>query len=580
MALTNRGTMSWRGRAWTTALLVLLGAALPARAQTLSDSVAGPRGRCGLWVLPVGGSTFPRDASYARCALDQQPKLSANASMPITPALKDAGGASYRVIVSANGTVDPELTRTMSVFGGWRSMDQSIDFSDEVLAVVRKWRFTPGARAGRAVRSAFDLELRVNARASDTLPAHVAWRYIAGDERDTLAGEWITDGPLPPFPARVEDSLYVALLRELMAMGVVQPTAARHYCLVPGDSVLQQIKDSGARWERVARALRPRIDSRTRKRCADAPDLVRLELPRLHRLEEGRVMLDVRAMQLPRWPFDFESRAWERWHARCLGASRAGASATMTCSVEPITSQSELASWYAEQDRRPTTRRGNEGDTVTVTVLARSTNAFGIDTLRAKIASIPRLAERAIRDTAPICDSWSVWAPGDSETFVVYGDLADLSLRVTRANPTAAPNEALPTGMCSRPEGRAPHLTAFFLGGLGRRPRAPVTLCLSTCGRRYVLDPAQHTIAEHPHVRFSAASLRNRPTRERDQLNFRVLVDPDFEGVVPVVIVREGERDPVTAHLMRDLGGGTWDWPVHIIGSWAQREVLIYLIRP
>ncbi len=574
-------------RANALALAVLLAVAsgsLPA--QSPYDSIDTSRGRCAMWTMPVGGSNFPQDAAYSRCALDRAPTLLPNAPMPAAPRFAGGAGgagASYRLIVNRDGSVDSALSRSMTITIGSAFGNLAFDFADQALLTIHRWRFRPAVRAGRPVRSAVDLEMVTDKRAVDTLPAHLEWRHVVGGERDSLIGHWVTDAPLPPFAPAQLDSAHVALMRQLATMRVVLPNAARRYCLTLADSGANREPASAARLARLAHVLAAHVDDSHASACVDAADRVRLALPRVQRIEEGGALVEMTGAQLPRWPFDFDGQAWARWRARCVGVVRDDAPAEMECDVTPDVPSREIGAWYGEQRRerpRPPARRPTrDDDPVTLTVIARMSNAYGIDTLRATVAQVPSLSERAVRDAGPLCNRYSAWAPGDSGIMVLYGDLTDRSLRVARTNPRAAPQEAADPN-CAAVNGREPNMAAFMLGEIGTRPRTPVTLCVGSCARRYVLDPERHVLAARPHLRFTIASLREPPQRERDDLSIRILVDPVPEGLVPLVIIEDPGAWAPAAWITYDLRGGMWDWRVHYNGGWTRaRNVLVYLVR-
>lgn len=562
-------------------LLAAVTSSLPA--QSPFDSIDTSRGRCAVWTMPVGGSNFPQDAAYSPCALDRAPVLRPNAPMPASPRFAGGAGASYRLIVNSDGTVDSALSRSMTITFGSAFGNFTYDFADQALRTMQRWRFRPAVRAGRPVRSAVDLAVVTDQRAVDTLPAHLEWRHVSGTDGDSLIGHWVNDPPLPPFSPAAIDSARAALVRQLATMRVVLPNAARRYCLALADSAERRDSASAARLAGLTRVLARHVDDTPEDTCVDAADRVRLALPRVQRIEDGGAMLETTGAQLPFWPFHFDTRAWARWRARCAGVVRDDAPASMECDVTPDVPSRELSEWYVGQPRegrRPPPRRPTRDDEpVTLTVLARMSNAYGIDTLRARVEQVPSLSEHAVRDAGPLCNRYSAWAPGDSGIIVLYGDFADRSLRVARTNPRAAPQEAADPD-CAALTGREPTLAAFMLGDVGTRARAPVTLCVGSCARRYVLDPERHVLAERPHLRFSIASLTEQPQRERDNLQFRIIVDPVPEGLVPLVIVDDPRAWAPAAWVMYDLGGGVWDWRVHYTDAWTRaRSVLVYLVR-
>lgn len=552
-------------------------------AQSVFDSIDTSRGRCAKWTMPVGGSNFPQDAAYSRCALDRAPVLLPNAPMPAAPRFAGGAGASYRLIVNRDGTVDSARSRSMTITIGSAFGNFAFDFADQALPTLHRWRFRPAVRAGRAVRSAVDLAIVTDQRAVDTLPAHLEWRHVRGEDGDSLVGHWVTDPPLPSFSPSQEDSAWVALVRQLARMHVVLPNATRRYCLAFADSADDRDAASAARLARLAHVLAAHIDAVPANACVDTVDRVRLLLPLVQRVEDGGAVFQMAGAQLPFWPFHFETRAWARWRARCAGIVRDDAPASMECDVTPDVPSGELTEWYLRQPRdgrrAPPRRPTRDDEPVTLTVLARMSNAYGIDTLRATVMQVPSLSERAVRDAGPLCNRYSAWAPGDSGIFVLYGDLGDQSLRVARTNARVAPQEA-PDPTCAALTDREPTLAAFMLGGVGTRAREPVTLCVGSCARRYVLDPERHMLAERPHLSFSIASLTEQPQRERDNLELRILVDPVPEGLVPLVIIDDPRAWAPAAWVMYDLGGGVWDWRVHYTDAWTRaRRVLVYLVR-
>src|SRR5688500_15607914 len=195
-------------------LVAVAFAPVVARAQSVFDSVRTASGVCYVWQLPVGFSDFPQDASYRRCALDRMP-VRRETPMPPPPRFAINAVASYLVIVNADGTVDRDRTRGMT-----RGVDTV--FYREALETIRRWRFEPGRRGGKPVRSAFAIELMSDSRV-DTIPSRLEWEYRAGPVSDTLLGRWVREAPLPAFTQSQLDSVHVAMVRRLVRMQVVLP---------------------------------------------------------------------------------------------------------------------------------------------------------------------------------------------------------------------------------------------------------------------------------------------------------------------------------------------------------------------
>jgi hypothetical protein len=113
-------------------------------AQGVIDSVRTPRGYC-RWQVP------PIAAGYPRCALDRPAVLGDAPPLP-TPRVHLAVAGSVVVVVNPDGRVNDSLTSPHTL-----SADE--EFNRVALETIRRWRFTPGYRQGRPVRSWFVLEL-------------------------------------------------------------------------------------------------------------------------------------------------------------------------------------------------------------------------------------------------------------------------------------------------------------------------------------------------------------------------------------------------------------------------------------
>jgi hypothetical protein len=247
-------------------------------------------------------------------------------------------------------------------------------FHRRALETLRRWRFKPGVRKGKAVRSAFELTIESNQR-NDTLPARLEWRYTtgAGAEPDKLLGTWVVEPALPKFSTERVDSIHTAVIRQLVRMGVLQPGDGRHYCLImPGS-------DSAAHEHTVALAQRtnPSLASRATLAsgaCQRVPGTLRVALPDMHRTENGRTVVNVSGDYLPHWPSGLDGRPWRSWQARCVAqvSEQRGKSVAMSCDVVPGEQPDEMRKWAATpqgaQQEFTTFLLGDVGDRATAPI--------------------------------------------------------------------------------------------------------------------------------------------------------------------------------------------------------------------
>lgn len=543
--------------------------------QSVFDSIETAYGMCRVWAPIPGGSSFPKDASYSRCALDRGPLLLAGEPMPPPPRYGRYAGGSFMVVVNANGTVDSQLTRAWT-----RGMDTA--FHRRALETIRQWRFEPGSRQGETVRSGFTLQLKSNGR-NDTLPARLEWSYKPGLNADTLAGTWVAEAPLPPFARGQIDSVYVAMLRRLVKMQVILPGPGNSYCLVHenGDSTaharLSQLAEGIVHAERRWGAL-------AAYGCEALPGMLRIVLPRVHRAESGRAVLQPSGDYLPNWPPGFDGRSWHAWNGRCVADVPAQGSVWIDCSVEPEYSLRELA----ERERRrgrgahhPSANR-SDTDSIEVSVVVTTLGAYQTDTLRAVVArALPRLGARAINDPEPPCGGWAAFSLQDSsELYVIKGDPSGHSLDLTRVTHGLAPTGPRGAPRCGHQEPRRSQFVTFLIGNIGDPATAPTTLCFSSCTKSYLLDPVRHTLAERAHLQFRLSDLRE-DTRVGEQLTFRIYADPAPAKLLPLVLIRTGDRWSRSAWIAPQVATNAWDYGVTFTGGYSpDTEVHIYLITP
>jgi hypothetical protein len=565
-------------RSQQTSLVFLACLAAPGELSAQRDSIQTPDGMCAVRA-PIPGVSSPQgDASYNRCALDQGPSLHAGEPMPPAPWLGTSGGGSFTVIVNADGTVDPRLTRAWS-----RSADTL--FYRNVLETIRNWRFEPGVRQGVPVRSGFPLEVRTGTRV-DTLPSRLEWSYRQGVTGDSLVGTWRTEARLPPFSPQQTDSIHAAMLRRLKSQKVIVPGFRRRYCLVLPE------RDS-AEHARLSRIFGRIIVADQNHHgfgaagygCERNPETLRIIMPRIYRTENGRAVLYPRGDFLPSWPAGFDGRSYRAWTARCVADVRGQAPDWIDCSVRSVFEPEESAQWMQDHEemqawlRRRPSREASTADSVAVTVLARMRDAYQIDTMRAVARPLPRLSAGAVQDSAPPC-CWTPYSASQDSTemFVAYGDPRSSSLYLADVLHQPLPeNPVVASGGSGEPN-RA-EFVAFLLGDPGEAPLEPITLCLSRmrCGRRYVLYPARHLLADKPVLQFRIADLRE-GTRIGEQLHLRIYADPAPDDLVPFVVVRSEGRLPARAYTMRRVGMNAWDYGVtYGEGFPMDGELSIYL---
>lgn len=558
-------------------------AASPGLAQSPFDSIDTPHGRCGLWAAIPGGGDLRRDAAYNRCALDRAPTLLDGVPMPPAPRYGAAIGQ-FTIIVNPDGTVDPRLTRA------WTSGTDTV-FHRQALETIRRWRFEPGLRGGTPVRSGFMLHIKSGPR-NDTLPSRLEWTYRRGLEEDTLFGTWTTEAPLPPFAPEQVDSIYMAMLRRLVKMKVIVPDVLDRRCLV------LESGDSAAHARLTWRAygvlyssdvyssdLRSHPSALAPYGCERSTDAARIVLPRVHRTENGRVVLYPSGDWLPDWPPGFEGRTYRAWSARCVADVPDHGEVSIDCFIMPSLSQRDLGRWERERERKAAAAETDVADidSLLVTVVAMTRGAYQTDTLHAVLRSLPRLSMAAVRDSVQPCGGWAAYSPQKgSELYVLQGSPSDMELRIVEVRHGPAPRDERTSLLCDPQEPRRADFVAFLLGDLGDRARAPITLCFSNglrCSTSYVLDPNRHTLAERSHLAFRLSDLRE-DTRVGDQLVFRIYTDPVPPDLLPLIVFRVNGRWRMWATIPRKVAPDAWEYDtIWGEGYPPDTEVRLYLIE-
>jgi hypothetical protein len=555
---------------------VLLGTRpLAAQRPSVFDSIPTPRGMCGVWVGIPGGSN-PSDLSYARCALDRPPALLSDPALP-QPLIDRQMGGQFTVIVNADGRVDPRLTRA------WNLGMDSVAYR-RTLEALRAWRFRPGTRANRPVRSGFILHVATGARV-DTLPSHLSWAYrTLPFGEDSLTGTWSVDPtPVPPLTLQQRDSTYAAVFRRLLQTRVITPGLEQSYCLVTDDAAARD------EWQRT-------IDlhvSRTANRflydltlpggdgsCERTPGTIRLFVTRLYRTEQDRIVLYAAGDYLADWPPGFGGRTYAAWSSRCVARVPAGAPAWVNCDISPRYDPSDFRRTLS---RSQPPRWYHDGDSIRVTVVAMTRGAFQSDTLRTVVHRLGRLSQSAVMDDQGSACAWT-WSAftgqRDGELYVVKGALGEREdFYVTEVRHDTAP--ALPPGArCMRKRQDDATLALFILGDIGDPIRSPVRFCTGQplCSHQYELDPARHTLAKRAHLRFRVADLRPE-SRTGNQLVFRITVDPVPEGLIPLVLIRSARWAGPSIWPARRIGLDTWEYGVTYDPEYpSDAEAAIYLV--
>jgi hypothetical protein len=312
--------------------------------------------------------------------------------------------------------------------------------------------------------------------------------------------------------------------------------------------------------------------------CERTPGTLRVLLPRIYQTENGRGVVYPSGDFLPNWPPGFTGKGWRAWRARCIVELRAVGIgvAAIDCDVSPASSPDEVYAGRDSENRWPAATDYRDGDSVRVTVFVTTTDAFLTDTLRTVARSLPRLDDHSIRDANPPCGGWSAHSSQSGELYVVKGDPAGNSLYITPVSTRAPPVSRGAPMRCGPQEPRISDFTAFLLGGVGDMATEPITLCFSRCARSYVLDPARHTRGERAHIVFRVGDLR-RDTRLGEYFMFRLVLDPAPPGLLPLVLVRSGNRWPTSGWSAKRTGPNTWDYMV-IQSYAADDEVHVYLI--
>ncbi|MEO7998843.1 MAG: hypothetical protein ABI852_15440, partial [Gemmatimonadaceae bacterium] len=566
--------------ALTTLAQALVG---PATAKDqLQDSIVKNKRVCRLWSMPSESKRFPQDASYSPCALDKAPVLISSSVMPGAPRVNRTVTGNFVIVVNADGTVNRELTR----FG---SGLLETEYLNAIQDSMSHWRFSPGMRAGIAVRSARNLRIESSGARVDTVTAGLDWTYRTSAENDTLSGRWVVRDPLPPLTAAQTDSMYMTFLYLLAAKRVMFANFfdGTRYCLVVqnGDSAAQARITNRARYMGVnGKGYDPGIDTPppfyfAGYGCERTAEPLRIILPPIRRSEEGRVTFETGGDFLPNYPPGLDGRSWRSWRARCTGAIPERLPITLECGIDrgsPF--RAFLGRYESEQlEKEHLAKRARPGgqDSTWITAIVTTRGAVQNDTLRATMSRIPMLANQLI-DTTWSCGVFSafVTARDTSAVWLINGNPFTPDTRIARVgrNP---PSLQRPAPCTPQAKAAAATYRAFVASGIGGKTPAPITMLYTTAERAYVIDPARYTIVEQPPLKFRVSDLRP-ATRTGERLSIRLRIETAQTDVIPIVVFPDlgvpwlSRPTPVTAD--------TWDFEA-MSNHPANGTVYVYLIR-
>ncbi len=543
-----------------------------ARAQVAYDSVRTMAGYCRIY---RGRPVIPNrtDVTYSLCDVDYNPKRLSGPDLP-TPALGAAISGEIGITIRPDGTVDSALT----TLGG---MSGDTSFANHVLEVVRQWRFQAPLRNGQPVRLGLGLQIGSDGR-NDTLSSHLVWRYSEGRGLDTAIGRWMIDSVRPPpLTTAQADSVYAALLRELLRLGVLIRNTRPRYCLVaPSDEPLavrrlevvaaNTFDDRTARWSDLGMRPQPIV---TTAGCERDPAYLRLVIPSIHRTERNRVVLFPRGDFLPIWPPNLDGASWHAWSGRCVGQVKDAGHISMECGVNPIGSMTESFRRYSMFPTGPAAPWA-EGDSVRFTVLlATRDGPFVVDTLHFAVKSLPILEQHALVEPVLPCGEWRGFTQSD-DVYVVHGAVGARALAITPVAHGAPPTTSASVG-CQRPKAADGPVATFLLSGIGARATAPVHLCISDCAYRYVLDPERATLPRVALIRLAA--LRHQPAvRFRD---LRILMDHGPQDVTVLIAFRDGTPWPEEVGRAYHPEERRWDSGINVDSDRRDFEFSIYMYR-
>jgi hypothetical protein len=496
---------------------------LPAEAQVPHPPVCPP-------TVVIPGGSNPEDQTIHRCSLDAQPALLSSVEDLPAPTYRRQAHGTLTLVVDPDGRVNAHLTRYLT-----RSADE--DFHDRLLQALRGLEFEVGTVDGAPARAGHELVVQTGLR-SDTSPERLTWRYVPGELADSLVGTWVRAEPDPPLSTDQVSSIAQSVTRYLMELGVLIPEQGQPYC----------IRFEGDDRETVEAAIRQELRGAP-PGCAFDVNARRFRVDAPVQTGGGRSVVAASGDFLPHWPPGLEGRWWRAWTANCVQPGAGDEGHGTRCEVSPVPTGDGSIDW---QTRGPFPGPPDPLAPVQLMVVVANSGAFRTDTIRASVAAVPSLEERALfRPDARQCRGRATWgAETDRPTggeFVMWLRLpvdayspGFLNLTEVRGRP---PDAGFSGIRCDEADAFEGPMAAFTLGGVGEPLQGPVRFCVNepNCTQVFEVDPGVHELAPAPHAAFRLEDLRE-SARTGVWQGFRLHVDRRIEGLIPFVLVRSPER--------------------------------------
>jgi hypothetical protein len=501
--------------------------------------------------VSIPGGSNPGDAPVHRCRLTNRPSLRTPLDDFPAPMYAQAVGSDATVIVKANGHIDEKFTRFWLLSG-------DDEYHEQFMAALRKAQFDVGTLGSSPSRYGFRLIVQTDVR-TDTIPQKLIWRYVRGEIRDSLIGQWQRTAREPSHtPAQVAD-IVGQVTKTLRHMQVLLPT--QEYCVIAdGDSsryaVAQELP--------VRRGRLAPLSRRTATvACETDVSRRRYRIERPIRTGGGRTVVHASGDLLRNWPPGLDGRLWLAWEAYCVVPDSGPLVGRPQCRVGPLYTGDPGIDGWAPPMFTDTSQKAPLQIAVEVT----TGGSYWIDTIKAPVPGVPRLQERAaMLYDVNLCDRSEGWTMiADSVTgkeqvawLKLSGDtVVPHSMRVdsVRKRP---PNHHF-RGCDGSPSRIS--IAAFLLGTLGDPPVSPVEFChnMSACRQRIVIDPAKHMLAARPVLSFKFSELRPE-AMIGEQYHLRLHTNRDAEGLIPFIVLRH--KSGTEAYVLRRRSARQYDFRV------------------
>jgi hypothetical protein len=224
-------------------------------------------------------------------------------------------------------------------------------------------------------------------------------------------------------------------------------------------------------------------------------------------------------------------------------------------------------------------------DTVILTAVVTTSLAFQNDTLPPAFVVAPSSRVQVFGDSLTLCGEVTAYGQQKSPgVFVIFGNLSAGAMRALPVWNSSRPPYQGPLEKCDASKRTPSDFVAFLAGGLGGEATAPFNLKFASQSKPFIIDPAKHTLAAQPHLKFRIADLRA-GTRVGGSLQLRVralgAIDPN---VRMLVVVADGAPGVETmAFPQSATGPGVWDFNAPFSfsnGFGKDAYVLVYLFQP